>query len=50
MINSNIRITDEVPEDGYLWVMPYGFLPYFKEREKNFKGHWVTVFPKFKVL
>jgi hypothetical protein len=50
MINSNIEIIDYIPKDcGYLWVFPYGFLPYFKKREKGYKGKWIVTIPEFHV-
>jgi len=32
----------------FLWVFPYGFLDYFKKKEKGYKGAWVTTIPEFK--
>lgn len=44
-------VVDKIPEDTkYLWVFPYGFLKYFKDREKDYKGKWVTTIPAFKIL
>lgn len=44
-------ITDKIPDFAeYLWVFPYGFLDYFQEKEKDYKGKWVTSIPEFKVI
>ena len=49
-IGTNIPIIDKIPDDcKYLWVFPYGFIAYFKKREKNYKGKWITSIPKFKI-
>jgi len=44
-------IVDKIPkETEYLWVFPYGFIDYFKKKEKNYKGMWVTTIPNFKIV
>jgi len=49
-VGSNIPIYSELPEEpDYLWVFPYGFIDYFREKETWFKEHWVTTIPEFKV-
>ncbi len=50
-INSNVIVIDDdfIDVADYLWVFPYGFLEYFKKKEKRFKGKWVTTIPKFKI-
>jgi NDP-4-keto-2,6-dideoxyhexose 3-C-methyltransferase len=49
-IASKIPIIDTIPNDcEYLWVFPYGFLDYFKQKEKAYKGKWVTSIPEFKI-
>lgn len=49
---TGIPIVDEshISKADYLWCIPYGFLEQFKGQEKDFKGHWVVVMPKFKVI
>lgn len=37
------------PLTEYLWVFPWGFLDYFKKKEKRYKGKWITTIPKFKI-
>lgn len=50
-IGTNIPIIDKIPTDcKYLWVFPYGFIDYFKKKEINYKGKWVTVVPTFKII
>lgn len=50
-IGTGIPIVGEIPNwCEYLWVFPYGFLDYFREKEKNYKGKWVTTIPEFKVI
>lgn len=50
-IGTNIPIIDKIPKDcKYLWAFPYGFIDYFKKKEKNYKGKWITVVPKFKII
>ena len=45
------KIIGEIPPDTeYLWVFPYGFLDYFKKKEKNYKGKWITTIPKFQII
>lgn len=34
----------------HFWVFPYGFLDYFKKKEKGYKGKWITTIPEFKIL
>ena len=49
-VATNIPIIDKIPADcEYLWVFPYGFLDYFKKKEKGYKGKWITTIPEFKV-
>ena len=44
------KIIDYIPKGtNYLWVFPYGFLEYFKEKEKGYKGKWITTIPEFKI-
>lgn len=44
-------IVNKIPkETEYLWVFPYGFIDYFKKKEKKYKGLWVTTIPNFKVV
>ena len=50
-IGTNIPVIDKIPEDcRYLWVFPYGFIDYFKKKEKSYKGKWITAIPKFKII
>lgn len=50
-IGTKIPIIDAIPEDcEYLLVFPYGFIDYFKSKEKDYKGKWITVIPKFKII
>ncbi len=50
-IGTKIPIIDRIPADcKYLWVFPYGFINYFKEKEHEFKGKWITAIPKFKII
>lgn len=50
-VETNIPITDKIPNDcEYLWVFPYGFLDYFKKKEKKYKGKWITSIPRFKII
>lgn len=45
------KIVDKIPHGTeYLWVFPYGFIDYFKEKEKGYTGQWITTIPEFKVL
>ena len=49
-ITGKLPIIDKIPDDCYyLWVFPYGFTEYFKKKEKNYKGRWVTTIPEFKI-
>ena len=44
-------IVDKIPKGTeYLWVFPYGFMDYFKKKEKSYKGKWVTTIPDFKII
>ena len=44
-------IVNKIPKGTeYLWVFPYGFMDYFKKKEKNYKGKWVTTIPNFKII
>ncbi len=48
--NYNSYIVDKIPTDAdYLWVFPYGFIDYFKKKERRYKGKWVTTIPQFKI-
>lgn len=48
---SGALVVDKIPNDAkYLWVFPYGFIDYFKEKEKNYKGKWITTIPEFKII
>lgn len=38
------------PGTEYLWVFPYGFIDYFKKKEKDYKGKWITTIPNFKII
>lgn len=50
-IGTGVPILNEIPKDcKYLWVFPYGFIEYFQQKEKGFKGKWITSIPKFKIL
>lgn len=50
-VNTNIPIISTIPEDAeYLWVFPYGFLDYFREKEKQYKGKWLTSIPSFSTI
>jgi SAM-dependent methyltransferase len=49
-IATGVPIIDKVPECDYLWVFPYGFVDYFKKREIEFKGKWITSIPDFAIL
>ncbi len=45
------QVISKIPKDAkYLWVFPYGFLDYFKKKEKGYKGKWITTIPKFKIV
>ncbi len=48
--NTGSLIIDKIPEGTeYLWVFPYGFIDYFKKKEKGYKGKWITTIPEFKI-
>lgn len=50
-VGSKIPIIDVIPDDcKYLWVFPYGFIEFFKKKEQNYKGRWITATPKFKII
>lgn len=50
-IGTKIPIIDAIPKDcEYLWVFPYGFIDYFKKKERDYKGKWITVIPEFKII
>lgn len=50
-IGTKIPIIGKIPADcEYLWVFPYGFINYFKEKEYEYQGKWVTIVPKFKII
>lgn len=43
-------VIDKIPDDcDYLWVFPWGFIDFFRKKEKNYKGKWVTTIPEFKI-
>ena len=45
------QVVDKIPKDTmYLWVFPYGFIDYFKKKEKNYTGKWITTIPEFKII
>lgn len=45
------QVVGKIPEGTEnLWVFPYGFVDYFKAREIDYKGKWVTTIPGFEVL
>lgn len=45
---SGSLVVDKIPEDTeYLWVFPYGFLDYFKQKEKGYTGKWISTIPNF---
>lgn len=54
VVNTGILVTDDLPEDIlYLWVLPWGFVDYFKEKEKMFfarGGRFVVTSPEFKII
>ncbi len=48
--NYKSYIVVEIPKDTqYLWVFPYGFIDYFKKKEKGYKGKWISTIPEFKI-
>lgn len=48
---SGALIVDKIPKDTeYLWVFPYSFIEFFRKKEKNYKGKWITTIPSFKVI
>lgn len=48
--NWGAKIVGKIPHNTkYLWVFPYGFIDYFKKKEKGYKGKWVTTIPEFKI-
>ncbi len=48
---SGALIVDKIPEGAeYLWVFPYGFIDYFKKKERNYQGKWITTIPDFKII
>lgn len=50
-VTSSVKIIDKIPKDcDYLWVFPYGFIDYFKKKEKKYKGKWITTIPQFNIL
>lgn len=43
-------VVDKIPEDTeYLWVFPYGFMDYFKQKEKGYEGKWISTIPNFRI-
>lgn len=50
-IATGIPVVDRIPDDAkYLWVFPYGFIDYFKEKEKDYEGKWITTIPEVKII
>ena len=50
-VSTKIPIINKIPKDcEYLWVFPYGFIDYFKEKEKAYKGKWLITIPEFKII
>lgn len=52
-MRNNNKVIDYIPEKTeYLWVFPYSFLDSFikKERAKGYKGKFVVIMPKFKII
>lgn len=51
---SLIPVIDRIPSDTkYLWVLPWGFLDYFKKREKDFfsrGGSFIVSTPTFNIV
>ena len=48
---SGALVVDKIPKNTkYLWVFPYGFIDYFKKKEKTYKGKWITTIPEFKII
>lgn len=44
------KVVDKIPKDtDYLWAFPYGFIDYFKAKEKDYSGKWITTMPEFSV-
>lgn len=44
------EVVDTIPEGTeYLWCFPYGFIDYFKAREKGYTGKWLTTIPNFQI-
>lgn len=44
------EIVPEIPDGTeYLWVFPYGFIDYFKAKEKDYHGQWITTMPRFQI-
>lgn len=44
------EVVDEIPEGTeYLWAFPYAFVDYFKDKEKDYKGKWLTTIPNFQI-
>lgn len=44
------KIVDVIPVTAtHLWVFPYGFIDYFKEKEKDYHGKWLTTIPNFQI-
>lgn len=53
LINSNIPITNIIPECDYIWILPYGFLDFFIKKEEAFRkkgGKFVISTPEFKII
>jgi NDP-4-keto-2,6-dideoxyhexose 3-C-methyltransferase len=50
-ISSGIQVINYIPEHAeFLWVLPWGFVDYFQQKEKGYKGKWITTTPEFKIL
>lgn len=43
-------VIESIPSwTNYLWVFPYGFIDYFRMKETDYNGRWVTTIPEFKI-
>jgi NDP-4-keto-2,6-dideoxyhexose 3-C-methyltransferase len=50
-VETGIPIISDIPKDcQYLWVFPYGFLSFFMDKEKDYKGKWIVTMPEFKIF
>jgi NDP-4-keto-2,6-dideoxyhexose 3-C-methyltransferase len=44
------KVVETIPEGTeYLWVFPYGFLDFFRKKEKAYTGKWIVTMPDFKI-